>query len=134
MADFKDILDLASLDDHEIGHIEFVLNSPAYGDHFAPYLKRQRDTLNKLLLDPSGERETRYPSDFLRGGIIMIDGLLELFEKLIHETRIERMARSQVERTPNEQYQQMREEGLVRHSGQTVQPAEPGIYDPAEDY
>jgi hypothetical protein len=133
MADFREVLDIGVLDDHEIGHIEYILNSPAYGDHFEPYLKRMRDRLNQLLLDPSEEREKMYPYKFLIGGICMIDGLLELFGKLISETRIERMARAVTEKTPNQQYQQMREQGLVKPSGMTAQPAEPG-YDPAEDY
>jgi len=134
MIDFKDVLDVSTLDDHEIGHIEFVLNSPAYGDHFEPYLRRMRDRLNKLLLDPSEDRERQYPYKFLIGGIAMIDGLLELFEKLVSETRTERMMRSQVEQSPNEQYQAMREQGLVRPSGMTVQPPEPGQIGPDEDY
>ncbi len=134
MVDFKDIVNVADLDDHEIGHIEYILHSPSYGDHFEPYLRRMRDRLNQLLLDPSDEREKLYPYKFLVGGIAMLNGLLELFTGLINETRLERMARAVVERTPNQQYQQMREEGLVRHSGTTVQPAEVADYDAAEDY
>lgn len=132
--DFKDVLNVVSLDDHEIGHIEFVLNSPAYLDHFEPYLRKMRDRLNTLLLDPSEEREAKYPYKWLIGGISMIDGLLELFNNLIKETRIERMMRSQIERSPEQQYQHMREEGMVRPSGMTQQPPDVRDYDPEEDF
>jgi len=134
VSDFKELIDVSGLEDHQLGQIEFVLNSPAYADHFEPYLQRVRDSLNRMLLDPSQSRKDRDPDDFLRGGIVMVDGLLTLFKKLIEETRIERMARSQVERTPDQVYQQMREEGRVGHSGTTEQPAGPGTYDPAEDF
>lgn len=132
--DFKDVVNVASLDDHEIGHIEFVLNSPAYLDHFEPYLRRMRDRLNTLLLDPSEEREAKYPYKWLIGGISMIDGLLELFTSLINETRVERMMRAQVELSPSQQYQAMREQGLSRPSGMTQQPPDVRDYDPEEDY
>jgi len=136
MSAFKEVLDVGSLSDHEIGHIEFVLASPAYLDHFAPYLTRMRDSLNSALLDPSQARKDQLPDDFVRGGIVMIDGLLTLFRKLIDETRIERMARVQTERTPEQTYQHMRETGKAQHSGQTAQPAEPtpAGYNADEDF
>ncbi len=133
MASFNEVINVAGLPENELGHIEYILASPAYEDHFAPYLKRMRDRLNVMLLDPSQAMEDAYPADFLRGGILMIDGLLELFKNLISETKTERMLRSQIERTPNEEYQHMREQGLVRPGGQTEQPAEVG-YNPDDDF
>ena len=46
------------------------------------------------------------------------------------------MARVQTERTPEQQYQHMRETGKAQHSGQTAQPAEPtpAGYNADEDF
>jgi len=114
MALFTDIFDVANLDDHILGHLEFILNSPSYGDVFKPYLVRMRDSLAVKLLDPSRERKDQYPDDFIRGGIITIDGLVSFFERLIEETTIERLARSQRPLSGNEQYEFLRSEGRIR--------------------
>lgn len=129
MLDFRNIFDVSKLDDSQIGHLQFVLNSPSYIDVFHPYLIRMRDSLSSKLLDPSQDRKDNYPDDFIRGGILMIDGLLSHFDHLIYETEIERISRITGELTPNERYEVMRQSGLVRPVSGPIIPE----YDPEED-
>lgn len=91
MSDLKKVFDISKLSDHELGCVEFVLNSPAYQDVFKPYLENMRDSLMLAVLDRSEGRKKEYPDDFLSGGIVAIKGLLELFEHIIRETRMERI-------------------------------------------
>lgn len=132
--DFKSIFDVKQLDDFQLGHLEFVLNSPSYEAVFAPYLRQRRDNLNALLLDPSRQRQDVYNDDFLRGGIVTIDGLLTLFTQLIEETRMERINRTQIEFTPEQQYEEARKRGLLKPIVGLNLPAEPAEINPAEDY
>jgi len=130
--DFRELFNVSNLTDEELGHLEFVLGSPSYERVFEPYLKTMKRTLIRNLCDPSQEREQKYPSDYCRGGIHMIDGLLTLFRKLVAETQMERVARAQG--TPMGQediYQKLREEGHIRGGGQIDDPPD---YDPREDF
>jgi len=95
MSDLKKVFNISKLTDHELGCVEFVLNSPAYQDVFKPYLENMRDSLSLALLDRGKVRREEYPDDFLAGGIVAIKGLLELFEHIINETRIERIDNAQ---------------------------------------
>lgn len=134
MQDFSEVFDLKKLGDNEIDHLRWVLLSPSYEDYFRPYMERMRSSLAQKLLDPSNDRKEVFPDDFLRGGIIMIDGLINLFTRLVNETEIERVARIQQEvRTPQEAYQKLREEGEIVAPGVKLVPDEPE-YDPDEDY
>lgn len=134
--DFKSVFNVSKLTDHELGHLEFILNSPSYVDVFAPYLKNMRNSLNTKLLDPSQTRKEAYNDDFLRGGILMIDGLLGFFTRLIQETEIERVHRSQTETTGEDQYQHLRENNVIGpfspSLGHIVSDDVP--YDPDTDY
>ncbi len=128
----RDVFDVRQLDDQEIGHLEYVLNSPSYGRVFRPYLVRLREGLNHRLLDPSKDRKDQYPDDFLRGGITVVDGLLAFFGKLIEETSIERITAARAERTDEDQYTAMRLAGQMRAGQGPIEDKRP--YDPAEDY
>lgn len=134
--DFKSVFNVSKLSDHELGHLEFILNSPSYTDIFAPYLRSMRNSLNTKLLDPSEKRKQEYNDDFLRGGILMVDGLLQFFTRLIQETEIERVHRSQTEQTGEEQYQSLREHNSIGpfspSLGHIV--TEDSAYDPDTDY
>jgi hypothetical protein len=130
---FSEIFDVKNLGDHQIGHLMFILNSPSYTDIFRPYLEQQRNSLATFILDPSQNRKDSYPDDFLRGGIVMIDGLLELFTRLIEETDIERVARSQAELTESQQYEKLRQEGHIKPMSGLGHQEEPA-YSPEEDY
>jgi len=133
MAQFSDIFDVSNLDDYKLGHLQFVLNSPSYSDVFKPYLVAIRNGLNTKLLDPSKGRQEGYPDDFIRGGIVTIDGLLALFERLIEETSIEMLARSQQELTGEQQYERLREEGRIRPMTGVATPEEDFLA-PEEDF
>jgi hypothetical protein len=132
MYDLEKIFDLRKIGDHEIGHLQWVLNSPSYDSCFKPYLVRMRHSLAAELLNPSGGRKDQYPDDFLRGGIVVIDGLLSLFEKLIIETEAERIARLTDPKTPAEEYEEARQAGKIR-PGSGIQHPIPE-YDPDEDF
>lgn len=131
---FDEVLNVKGLQDYELGHIEYILLSPSYRDFFEPYLQSMRSSLVRQILDPSEIRKGEYSDDFLRGGVAMIDGLVTLFTKLVEEAQTERMLRSQQTLSEEERYQLLREQGRVKPAGQTEQPAEPGQYNPDEDY
>jgi hypothetical protein len=131
--DFRDVFDVSDLTDDELGHIEWVLNSPSYETVFKRYLMTMSNTLNQRLKDPSRERKDQYPSDFLRGGILMIDGLVTFFSKIVAETQMERIARSKgVGLSQEELYEKLRQEGKSRPAGQTAQAED--AYDPTQDF
>ena len=111
MASFNEVFDVKTLDDFQLGHLQYILTSPSYSEVFQPYLVHMRNSLSEKLLDPDERRKEQYPCDFLRGGILMIDGLLSLFNNLIQETEIERIARTQVEMTERQQYDLIRQTG-----------------------
>jgi len=134
MQDFSEVFDLKKLGDHEIDHLRWVLTSPSYDDCFRPYMVGIRDSLALKLLDPSGMRKDAYPDDFLRGGIIMVDGLLNLFNRLVTEAEAERVARiNQRDLTPAQEYEVLRKEGKITAPGTALVPDEPE-YNPDEDY
>lgn len=128
MSKLQGVFDIRTLEDHQLGHLMFVLNSPSYLDVFEPYLRNIRESLNKKLLDPSQFRKDELPDDFIRGGISTLDGLLTLFDQLIQETEIERIARTQVEKSDEESYQDLRHEGKIKPITGI------GRYDPDEDF
>jgi hypothetical protein len=120
--DFKDLFDVSDLTDEELGHLEWVLNSPSYERVFKKYLMNMSNTLTHRLKNPSRERKDMYPSDFLRGGILMIDGLVTFFQKIVAETQMERVARAKgVGLSQEELYEKLRQEGKSRPAGQTAQ-------------
>lgn len=128
--DFKDLFDVSNLTDDELGHLEWVLNSPSYENVFKKYLHTMSETLDKRLKDPSKDRKDQYPSDFLRGGILMIDGLVEFFSRIVAETQMERIARAKGDGMSQEElYEKLHQEGKVRSAGQIAEDA----YDPAQD-
>jgi hypothetical protein len=129
VSNFKEVFDVSQLEEHELGHLVFVLNSPSYTRVFEPYLIRARDSLNVLLIDPSDERKSKYPCDYLRGGICAIDGLLALFTKLIDETDIARVGELVSQQTGEDQYKQLR---IENHVGPLA--TWERAYNPDEDY
>ena len=133
MADnFKEVFDISKLDEHTLGCVEYVLNSPAYYEVFEPYLRSIRNTLNQRLLNPSKERKEEHPDDFLRGGIVAIDGLLMFFSHIIKETQMERISAAFAKRDASQQYLYDKDRGMhkpVLGANETID-----TYNPEEDY
>lgn len=130
MDNFDQLFDIQKLDDRQLGMIEYVLMSPAYVEAFEPYLISIRATLSQRLLDPSKDRKEEHPDDFLRGGIVAIDGLLVFFKRIVAQTQLERVDRAMRPPSPEEQYNAERKRGAhVPVLGAN----EPYEYDPAED-
>ena len=134
MADYQDLFDIQKLDDRQLGMIEYVLMSPAYMEAFEPYLLTIRTTLSQRLLDPSKDRKEEHPDDFLRGGIVAIDGLLQFFKRIVNETQIERVARAMGDPTPEQQYNADRQRGAHVPVLGANEPLEPQPYSADEDY
>lgn len=133
---FKKLFNLQALDEHQIGCLEFLVNSPAYQDVVLPYLRAMRDSANQRLLDPSQERKAEYPDDFLRGNVVALDGLIRFFDRIVAETRFDRIAESQRTLTPAQQYTEGQAAGQhvpVLGANEPLE-VEPDQYDPAEDY
>ena len=139
MTDFNDVFDTARLDDHQLGCVEYVLNSPAYLDVFEPYLRNARNHLNLQLLDRSKERKDTRSDDFLAGGVVAIDGLLSLFKKILEETKMQRIDDSMQRLSPEQKYDQAARNGehkpiLGANEGWSDWVDGPPAYDPATDY
>lgn len=130
--DFKDVFDISKMDEHTLGCVEYVLNSPAYAEVFEPYLRSIRNTLSQRLLNPSKERKEEHPDDFLRGGIVAIDGLLMFFSHIIRETQMERVAASMSRGDENKQYFDDKQRG--RHKPVLGANEIFNVYRPEEDY
>jgi hypothetical protein len=124
------LFNISNLDDNEIGHLMWVLNSPSYERVFAPYLRGIRDSANRMLLDRSQERKNKFPDDYLAGIITTVDGLLELFTRLVTETDMERIRESQQEQPDEVEYARAQMAGRIKPAGQVVEPE----YDPAQDF
>ncbi len=134
MDHLTDLFDIQKLDDRQLGQIEYVLMSPAYADAFEPYLLSIRATLSMRLLDPSKDRKEEHPDDFLRGGIVAIDGLLQFFKRVVSETQLERVERSLQYRSPEQQYAADQQRGKHVPVLGAAEPLEPTPYDAADDY
>ena len=120
---------VSSLDDNQIGHIMWVLNSPSYEDAFKPYLVNIRDNANRLMLDRTQARKEQYPDDYLAGQIHTVDGLLELFARIVSETDFERIRASQEPQTDEHEYARALAEGKIKPGGVNIDD-----YKPEEDF
>lgn len=112
MIDLKKVFDVGKLTEHELGCVEFVLNSPAYLDVFRPFLVSRREQIALAMLDRSKERKEMYPDDTLAGHVTAIDELLTLFESIVSETRLERMIHSQSPPSAVGRYDNAQRDGL----------------------
>jgi len=120
---FKDIFDVSKLSEHEIGAIEYVLNSPCYASVFRPFLLRSRESAIRLVLDPHAEKMKQYDEKDMKWKANVIEELVTFFDHIIEETQHERAVRAaQYWRgdTQEEQYTKFREEGKIGPAGQTV--------------
>lgn len=88
-----DLFDAADLTDHELGNVEFVMNSPAWSDFFDPYLRAIREGAIAHLIHPDARTRDAQSDDTLRGVISTIDGFLAFSNRIINETSFERIAR-----------------------------------------
>jgi hypothetical protein len=134
MSGFDELFDIQKLDDRQLGQIEYVLMSPAYVEAFEPYLKSIRETLAQRLLDPSKDRKEVHSDDFLRGGIVAIDGLLTFFKLIIAQTQMERVDRAMSPKSPEQEYDAERQRGGHVPILGANEPFEGTMYDPAEDF
>lgn len=134
MSGFDELFDVQKLDDQQLGMIEYVLMSPAYADAFEPYLLSIRATLSQRLLDPSKSRVEEHPDDFLRGGIVAVDGLLKFFKLIIAQTQMERVDRAMSPKSPEQEYDAERQRGGHVPILGANEPFEGTMYDPAEDF
>lgn len=137
MADFNDVFDVGRLSEDQLGALEYVLNSPAYTEVFEPYLKNVKDTLQMRLLNRSRERKEDMPDDFIAGGVVVIDCFLNMFKKLIEETRIERIHAAMDKLTPTQRYAADAAAGKhapVLGANEQMLVNGPKPYDPAEDF
>lgn len=120
MNELLSLFNIANIDDNQIGHLMWVLNSPSYTDVFRPYLINIRDTANRMMLDRSQKRKDELNDDFLAGQITAIEGLLTLFDRLINETNFERIRESQEPRSDEQEYASALAAGQIRGSGVNV--------------
>jgi len=135
MNDFREAFDLRKLSEHDIGMIAYVLNSPAYQRIFEPYLTSVRESMAHKMLDRSVDRKAMYPDDFLAGGIVAIDGLLEFFKLLIEETNMETIHQAQSGASADVEYHRRAQAGrLVPVLGMNQEPLPAVAPSPEEDF
>ena len=132
--DFKEFFTTEDLTEQKLGEIEFVLNSPAYGHTFKPFMLGILNAINKLWKDRSAERKAKYNDDYLAGGHDFGEGLIQFFERIINETHDERVMKSLGNMTNDDLYEYFRERGYIKPVVGANQQAEPAPYDPAEDF
>lgn len=121
MIDPNNLFDISKLNDHEVGQLEFIVNSPAWSGFFRLYLIRMIQSLDRLMKDRSEERKKQYNDDFIAGQSTALEGFVKFSDGVAENTNLARMAQVQ-QMTPNEEYDRLRILGMTRHSGQTVQP------------
>jgi len=127
--DFKEIFDVAKLDEYELGQIEFILTHPAFESHFRPYMQRMHDSCVKLWKIPLHRRSSELTDEDLKAGARFIDGMMAFFDKLVMESRDERILRSQG--LVPDTHAQARESGQIKSP--PMHPGEPD-YDAALDF
>lgn len=119
----ENLFDLSRLNEEEIGQLEFWLLSPAWEGYGKLYLKWIVKSLERLMKDRSEERKKRYNDDFLAGQCTALEGFIAFCDGLVQNLQMARVADVQ-KMTPNQEYEQLRALGFVRHSGQVVQAAD----------
>jgi hypothetical protein len=113
VASFSDLFDVSKIDDHQLGHIEWVLTSPSYMDVFRPFLLRAKESAIELLLDHSEGRRREWSDDALIERANSIRELLTFFDKLVEEAQQERIIRAQSERQDRTDYNDMARGGYL---------------------
>lgn len=121
------LFDVSQLDEIELGHLEFVLNSPSWALVFDPYLRKVLKSLETRLKDPAKQRKDEYPDDFLRGEIAAIEGLLAFITKIVDETQMERIHAARA-KSAEEAHARRVATGQIGPAGQALEPD----YDPDE--
>lgn len=120
MVDPDKLFSLETLNEEEIGQLEFILASPAWAGYLRPYLQVMIHSVERLMKDRSEERKKRYNDDFLAGQCTALEGFLAFADATSQSINMARMGKVQ-QLTPNQEYERLRVQGLVRHSGQTAQ-------------
>ena len=124
--DFVDpVFDISRLDDHELGHLEYVLNSPSYTQVFRPFLQATQKMYMELLMDPRPKVRAKYGgTNYLRCGANNARRILEFFDKILEETRDSRAMFARNALGQQDLYEAAVASGVIRHSGQTLKPEE----------
>jgi hypothetical protein len=85
------VFDINKLSAEELGHMEYIVNSPSWERVFRPFFIRARDTYTELLLhrDPK-VRIAHGGSPSLRAAANNMSLVVTFFDKIIEETQHER--------------------------------------------
>lgn len=86
--------DISNLDDHELGHLEYILNSPSWLRVFRPFIERCHNQFITYLLDP--RKDKKVDEKDLIAGARMTRDMLEFFDKVIRETNHERAMQARI--------------------------------------
>ena len=132
--DFSEFFTLATFDEQKLGEMEWVLNSPAYLHTWKPYMLGILRSLQKMWKDRTRARQEKYPDEFLAGGTVFGEGLIEFFDKIIEETHHERAMKAMANMSNDDHYETLQQHGGVKPIVGMDQDATPAPYDPAEDY
>ncbi len=124
------LFDVSNLTEEELGHLEWVLNSPSYERVFRPYIMKMRESAQMMMLDRSEDRKKQYPDDFLAGQAAALMGFLKFLDGIRDHTNSQRVEAA-LQSTPDDAYERLKGLGAIRHSGQAVSPEDVAI---AEDY
>lgn len=124
MDPFQDpAFELSVLDEHELGHLEYILNSPSYTRVFKPFLESLQKAYVERMLNPDPATRQKYGGDeYLRCGANNIQRQLEFYEKVIAETQHQRAMSAREALGEVDLYRQAVAEGKVGPSGQIRTP------------
>ena len=111
------LFDVSNLTDLQLGHIEFILNSPSYGEVFRPFLEGRRQHAVDLLLDRSENRKKQFSDDMLGERANSIGDFITFCDKIVAETQVERIHLARMAMTGVDQHTAAVASGAIGHSG-----------------
>lgn len=114
------VFDVSNMDAHELGHLEYVLNSPSWQRVFRPFIERLHQQFIAHWLDPRGKT---IDEQYLKAGANVTRDFLSFFEKVIKETNHERAMQARTALGDEDLYRLAREQGQIGPAGQ-VRPNE----------
>lgn len=100
----------------QLGALAFLVNSQAYVEVYRPFLIGMLRGFHADLADPSQQRRWNKPDDYLRGGILVVQALLNFPEQTLDEARQAEEATNR-ERSVEQQYQDRVDAGHIGPMG-----------------
>lgn len=110
----KEVFDKSTLNEYEIGHLEYIVNSPSYETVFKPFIQNCIEMYKKLILEPNPARRQEWGgTTYLRCGANNFTKFLEFLDNILVETQHDRAIQARLEVPDEETYKQAAAMGLL---------------------